>query len=157
MGWTKRQLVTQALEEIGLAEYVFDMTPEQLQSACIRLDTMMATWSGKGIRVGYPLSSTPQGSDLDTETGVPDYANEAIFLNLGIRLAPSFGKTLSMDTKSAAKMAYDGLLAKAAFPEEQQLSAGLPRGAGNKSLDQPFITPPVDPLEVGTDGVITFE
>ena len=40
MGWTKRQFVTQAFEEIGLASYVFDLTPEQLQSALRRLDAM---------------------------------------------------------------------------------------------------------------------
>ena len=29
MGWTKREYVEQAFEEIGLASYVFDLTPEQ--------------------------------------------------------------------------------------------------------------------------------
>ena len=48
MGWTKRQFVAQAFEEIGLASYVFDLTPEQLQSALRRLDTMMAAWNALG-------------------------------------------------------------------------------------------------------------
>mgnify|MGYP003525752305 CR=1 FL=1 len=55
MGWTKRQFVTQAFEEIGLAAYVFDLTPEQLQSALRRLDSMMASWNAKGIRLGYQI------------------------------------------------------------------------------------------------------
>lgn len=55
MGWTKRQFVTQAFEEIGLASYVFDLTPEQLDSALRRLDTMIASWNALGIRLGYPL------------------------------------------------------------------------------------------------------
>ena len=33
MSWTKRQIVEQALEELGLASYVFDMQPEQVESA----------------------------------------------------------------------------------------------------------------------------
>jgi len=33
MGWTKRQYVTQAFEEIGLASYVFDLTPVVQQPA----------------------------------------------------------------------------------------------------------------------------
>ena len=34
MAWTKRQIVTQAFEEIGLASYVFDLEPEQLRAPC---------------------------------------------------------------------------------------------------------------------------
>lgn len=158
MGWTKRQFVTQAFEEIGLAAYVFDLTPEQLQSALVRLDSMMASWNAKGIRLGYPVPLSPQDSDLDEETGVPDAANEAIYLNLGIRIAPGFGKTVAPDTKSSAKLAYDTLLAKAAMPVEQQLPGTVPSGAGNKPwrIDNPFLRQPVDPLLAGEDGPIEF-
>ena len=87
MGWTKRQFVEQAFEEIGLATYTFDLSPEQMQSALRRLDAMVATWNGAGIRIGYPLPSSPQDSDLDTETNVPDMSNEAIYTNLAIKIA----------------------------------------------------------------------
>lgn len=158
MGWTKRQFVTQAFEEIGLAAYVFDLNPEQLQSGLRRLDSMMATWNAKGIRLGYPLPSSPQDSDLDEQTNVPDSSNEAIYLNLALRFAPSFGKTPSVDTKATAKAAYDNLLSIAAMPMEMQLPGTLPVGAGNKpwNIDQPFVNPPVDPLLAGQDGEIQF-
>jgi hypothetical protein len=158
MGWTKRQFVTQAFEEIGLAAYVFDLNPEQLQSGLRRLDSMMATWNAKGIRLGYPLPSSPQDSDLDEQTNVPDASNEAIYLNLALRIAPSFGKTPSVDTKATAKAAYDNLLSLAAMPMEMQLPGTLPVGAGNKpwNIDQPFVNPPVDPLLAGQDGEIQF-
>lgn len=158
MGWTKRQFITQAFEEVGLAAYVFDLTPDQLQSALRRLDSMMASWNAKGIRLGYPLPSNPDDSDLDQQTGVPDSANEAIYLNLGIRIAPGFGKTVSVDTKSNAKACYDTLLARAAFPMEQQLPGTMPLGAGNKpwNLDTTFVPPPTEPLLAGQDGPIEF-
>lgn len=159
MGWTKRQFVTQAFEEIGLAAYVFDLTPEQLESARRRLDAMMASWNAKGIRLGYPIPSSPQDGNLDAETGVPDAANEAIYLNLGIRLAPSFGKVVSTETKAAAKMAYDTLLSRAALPPQQQLPGSMPSGAGNKPwrvYDDPFLRPPTDPLLAGEDGPFEF-
>lgn len=158
MGWTKRQFVTQAFEEIGLAAYVFDMNPEQLQSGLRRLDSMMATWNAKGIRLGYPLPSSPQDSDLDEQTNVPDSSNEAIYLNLALRIAPSFGKIPSVDTKATAKAAYDNLLSIAAMPMEMQLPGTLPVGAGNKpwNIDQPFVNLPVDPLLAGQDGEIQF-
>ena len=37
MSWTKREFVNQALEEIGLASYVFDLQSEQMNSARIKL------------------------------------------------------------------------------------------------------------------------
>lgn len=159
MGWTKRQFVTQAFEEVGLAAYVFDLTPEQLQSALRRLDSMMASWNAKGIRLGYPIPANPQNSDLDEETNVPDSANEAVYLNLGIRIAPGFGKTLAPETKASAKMSYDTLLSLAAMPPEQQLPGTMPSGAGNKpwrTYDNPFLNRPVDPLLAGEDGPIEF-
>jgi hypothetical protein len=159
MGYSKRQFVYAALEEIGLASYVFDLQPEQLQSALRRLDAMMGDWNGLGIRLGYPLPGSPQDSDLDEPSLVPDNANEAIITNLAIRLAPSYGKTVSPDTKVVGKNAYNVLLSRAALPFEQQLPSTMPAGAGNKPwrvYDNPFIRPPVDPLLAGQDGAIEF-
>jgi hypothetical protein len=159
MSYTKRQFVEAAFTEIGMANYTFDLAPEQLQSALNRLDAMMASWNAKGIRLGYPLPSSPQDSSLDEETGVPDSANEAIFTNLGIKIAPLFGKQVSSDTKVSAKDSYNTLLSRAALPQEQQLPSTMPRGAGNKPwrvYDNPFMNRPVDPLLAGQDGPIEF-
>ena len=45
MGYTKRQYIEAALTEIGLADYVFNSTPQDLQTALRRLDGMMAEWN----------------------------------------------------------------------------------------------------------------
>ncbi len=159
MGYSKRQFVAAAFEEIGLASYVFDLQPEQLQGALRRLDAMMADWNGKGIRLGYPLPGSPQYSDLDEPSEVPDSANEAIITNLAIRIAPGYGKQVMPETKAVAKDSYNTLLSRAAMPFEQQLPATMPAGAGNKPwrvYDNPFIRPPVDPLLAGQDGAIEF-
>jgi hypothetical protein len=156
MGWTKREYITQALEEIGLANYVFDLTPEQLQSALRRLDTMIAQWNSYGIRLGYPLTNNPSDSDLDTVTMVPDFAHEAIITNLGIKLAPSYGKVVMPETKTQARSGYRALLERFAKPSEQQLPGTLPRGAGKKDTDRPYINPPSDPLLAGDDGELDF-
>ena len=162
MGWTKRQFVEQAFEEIGLAAYVFDLTPEQLQSALRRLDAMMAGWNANGVRVGWPMPSTPDASDLDVDTKVPDIANEAIYTNLAIRLAPGFGKTLSPDTKADADAAYSNLLNQTAAPTpERQLPNTMPRGAGTKPWrsfnSNQFVRTPDDPLLAGEDNELNFD
>jgi hypothetical protein len=159
MGWTKRQFIEQAFDEIGLASYAFDLGPEQMQSALRRLDTMMAAWNALGIRLAYPLPSSPQDSDLDEDTLVPDSAYEAIICSLGIRLAPSYGKQVMIETKTTAKQGYDILLQRATFPLEKQLPATTPSGAGNKPwrvTDNPFVRPPYLPVNAGPDGPIEY-
>ena len=158
MGYTKRQFVEGAFEEIGMANYVFDLQPEQLQGALRRLDAMMMEWNAQGIRLGYPIASSPQDSDLDTETGAPDSAWEAVITNLAIRIAPGYGKTVSSDTKMIAKNAFNTLLQKAAFPLEKQLPETMPIGQGNKPWrwDNPYAPTPADPVDAGPDGPIEW-
>ena len=160
MSYTKRQFVTAAFEEIGLASYVFDLTDDELSSACRRLDSMMAEWNAKGLRLGYPIPSSPENTNLDSESNVPDAANEAIIVNLGIRLAPSYGKQVMPDTKSAGRQAYTTLMSwvQSNSMPEKQLPGTMPAGAGNKPwrYDDPFLQEPVDPLEVGSDSELDF-
>lgn len=150
---TKRQLIEAAHVEIGLADYVFDIPAEQLQIALRRLDAMMAEWNGMGLRLGYALPSSYTAGDLDAESGIPDRAWEAVVANLAMRLAPSFGKQVMPETKSAADRSLNMLLGKV-LPPEQQLGR-IPAGAGNKpwrwQLD-PFLPEPAHPVEVGPDG-----
>lgn len=160
MSWTKKNLIDQAFEEIGLAAYVYDLTPEQYQSALRRLDAIVATLEAKGIRLGYPLPSAPNSSSLTVETNVPDTAAEALFTMLAIRIAPQFGKTVSMETKQVARASYLSLLQKAVgVPNERQLQGTLPRGAGNKPwrYDTVYVDQPDDPLAVGPDADFDFE
>lgn len=158
MSYSKRQFVSAAFEELGLASYVFDLQPEQFESALRRLDSMMATWNAIGIRLSYPLPGSPENSNIDAETTVPDSANEAIIANLAVRLAPSLGKSASIDVKVAAKKAYDILAARAVRPIEMMMPTDMPSGAGTKPWrrDQPFLYP-VDPgIDAGSDGKIDF-
>lgn len=155
MSWTKRQLVEQAYEEIGLAAYVYDLSPEQLQSAMRRMDSMVSTWMTKGILLGYPVPVNPQNADLDESSNIPDTAVDAVYQNLAIRLAPGMGKQVSLELKALAKASYDALLMKAAFPNEMQYDGSLPLGAGNKPtmIDRVFVsTPSDDPIQLDSNG-----
>lgn len=64
MPYSKRQFVIAAFEEAGLASYVYDLTPDQLNSALQRLDAMIAYWNGRGVRVSYPLPGSPEIATL---------------------------------------------------------------------------------------------
>lgn len=159
MSWTKRQLIDQAFESIGYASYVYDLQPEQLQTAMYRLDAMVATWNGRGIRLGYPLPSNPQNSDLDMPSEAPDYAAEAIYLNLAIRIAPTVGRTIPDALRMSARIAYNEMLARNVLPCELQFPETLSFGAGNKPwrFERPFFPIPNDPVLAGEDGPIEFD
>jgi len=158
MSWTKRQFVVQAYEEIGYAFYNFDLQPEQLQAGLRRLEAMMGTWNGRGVRLGYSLSSNPDTADLDALSNVPDSANEAVYTNLAIALAPIVGKTPSMETKQSARRAYMQLLSRFTLPQEQQFPNTMPSGAGNKPWRQDFtfLPGPEAQIDAGGDGPIQF-
>lgn len=161
MSWTKRQLITQAFEEIGLAAYVFDLTPEQLNSALRRMDAMVASWNSNGVRIGYPLPASPEDSDLDQDSNVPDFAIEAIYLGLACRLAPSFGKVVSPQTRAFADAAYSNMLIQTMQPTpERQMPVTMPRGQGAKpwrNFTTQFVAPPDKPVLAGSDNEIQFE
>lgn len=154
---TKRQLIEAAHAELGLSDYVFDLPAEQLQLALLRLDSMMADWNSMGLRLGYAIPGNVEGGDLDTEAGVPDRAWEAIITNLAIRLAPSFGKQVSPETKGVAERGLSMLLGKNT-PSEMSLGR-IPAGAGNKpwrwNLD-PFLDPSGQSVDAGPDSELDF-
>lgn len=157
MGWTRRQYVEQAFSELGLHSHVFDLSPEMVQIAAYKLDAMMAAWYALGINVGYPLVSSPDSTDLETDTGIPGYASEAVYLNLAIRLAPGHGKQVPPQTMMQAKNALDALMLRAVSqPPQRQYPAGTPMGSGNKSTVDPFYAGTVDDLDSGPDGPLEF-
>lgn len=159
MGWTKRQFIEQAFDEIGLSPFTFQLDDTQMASALRRLDAMLADWNGRGIRLGYPLASSPGDSSLDEQTNVPDFANEAIIVNLATRMSSSYGKQVTPQTMMTAKNAYNGLLSRVAAAPEMALPS-MPAGAGNKtwrSSGDPFLPTPEEPLTTGQDGILEFE
>jgi len=155
---TKREIIELAFESIGLAAFTYDLSPEQMDNARKKLDSMMAQWNARGIRLGYPVPSSPDSGDVDEETNLPDAALEAVYLHLAKRIAPGYGKQLTPETKAMAREAFDSLLAKMAKPIEMQMPQGYPLGAGVRTyLGEPaFSTAPTDPILAGNDGPIDF-
>lgn len=158
MAWTKKEYISQAFEEIGLAGYIYDLEPEQLESALRRLDSMMAGWNANGIRVGWPMSTGNNSESIDMPAPVPDAAIEAIYTNLAIRIAPAFGKTVSADLKQIAHFAYLNMskILDSKLPE-RKIYQSLPRGAGYKGGGRPFIGTPEPSIDAGPDNSIELE
>ena len=159
MAYSKNWFVQKAFSELGMAGYVFDLQPEQLQECLDRLDAQMATWDGNGIRLGWSIPESEGDSRLDDQVDVPNFAREAIFKNLAIAIAPLFGKAPSADLKAKADSTMDAMLQATAWPVPMQFPNTLPSGAGNKpwrNVASPFLGPPTDYVEAGGDGPIDF-
>jgi len=157
MGYAKSYFVLKAFEEIGYAAYIYDVSPEQQNSALETLDDMVAGWNAIGIRLGYPLPSSAGQSSLDQDTNVPDSARLGLIAKLAIAIAPRFGKTVSAETKATAKQFYDNLLVQLAQPIEQRYPTTMPLGAGNKPwrwTAGPFVWRGPQPVQAGNDGNI---
>lgn len=133
MGWSKQNLIDKAYEQIGLASYVFDISPEMYQSALMSLDSMIATWSIQGVRPGpYPLPTKPENSNLADDSNLPDWANQAVFMKLGILLASERNKPLTPQLLSNADIAYNAMLTQLSKDNVMQFPPGTLAGAGNR-------------------------
>jgi len=124
MTYTKQDVLAQAFEELGLAGYIFDITPDELVSALRRLDSMMST---------RPWNILDHTDGLEALTGMEaggEY-RDAIAYNLAVRLAPQFGKTPPTLTLVEAKKGLGTVAALWPIPTAS-MSSRTPRGAGNR-------------------------
>lgn len=138
MSYTKGQLVSAALNEIGIAGYEFDLIPEQIAEGVNRLDSMMASWSARGIILSYPLNSEAYGSRSEDDSMIPDSSIEAVVTNLALRLASSYGKQTSNELRSTAKSSLNDLFSKSNKIVERPLPLRT-IGAGYKNYERPFL------------------
>lgn len=131
MSFTKRDLVQQALIEIGITPRQFSLKPEDYLDAAFRADAMMGEFSAAGINFSYPINEDAE-PDLDSETNIPQKYRAMCYLNLAIRCCGMFGKEAPRTLLQAAKSAYDNSLGAITKPVPSKIMAGAFMGAGNR-------------------------
>ena len=135
MSWKKDEIVKYALEEIGIPQN--EVQAQEIESGISRLNILLAGWNVDGIRLGAPLSSSPDVLDTNQDTELPDWAVRAAITNLALELAPSYGRQISPTTIVAAKKAKKILRNQAGYPvPDQVFNSHLPLGAGNATSGQ---------------------
>jgi hypothetical protein len=128
---TKLYILNEAFDEIGLADYIFNIQPNELMAALRKLDALVASWEAEGLSIGWVFSADPSNSDPNNPITVPDAALLPLATCTAIRLAPSYGKTISPETKIASITGMNALRTALANIPQQQLPNTLPIGAGN--------------------------
>lgn len=153
--WTKQEIVQQAFEAIGLGSYVYDLDAGQIQGALTKLEAMIASWEANGIRIAFDFGEKPLA-----EMEVPDYAVEALYTNLALRLAPTMGKQVHPDLEKIAAESLGNVANQTAIPTpERHMPTTMPMGAGHKpwrNFNNPFIRPPKPEILAGSDNVLTI-
>jgi hypothetical protein len=104
MSDTKKQIILDAYASFGYVDYFYNADAEQNDFALRILNRMLAGWETKGISIGYNY-----GGDIQDDSGVPDYASDAVVANLAVSLAGNVGKQLSQDAKQNAINTFNNL------------------------------------------------
>lgn len=130
MSWTKRQILDDAFSEIGMAGYLFDLSPEDMQVALNRLDSFIAQWESDGIYTGYMVNDDPNTIDIDGDSGIESGLVLPVIKNLAVEIAPSYGKTPSPATASGARKGYSIAMRAKTVPMKKANTTVSPSGAG---------------------------
>lgn len=129
---TKRQILNLTYRMMGLADYEFNVTPEEWSTALFAMDAQMATWRTNNLDLNYNAPAVIGESDLDDPSGIPDDAVLPVGSALAFVVAPAIGKTLTAECRVTAGLALNALRARYSVTPQRVLQDGTPRGAGQK-------------------------
>lgn len=149
------KLIERALGVIQVRASEQPITAAEMNTGVEYLNDMMASWDSISRSFGYTKVTNP-----DDETNIPDWANRAVIFNLGVEMAPEYGKTVD---QILYKRAEDSLriLRNRINPGVEMLYPNiLPIGEANKCWDTyqnffPDLTR--TELDADQDGVIQLE
>ena len=150
----KGQLVNVALKHLAMSGSMINPSTEDEYDFLVFLEMMVASWTNKGIQIGYKLSEFGIDPDASEESGIAVDDAAAIALNLATYGASSKGLLVTPNLKGDARQAYLGL-----FPVEliqRESNSMLPAGSGNNSEGDWFsdYQPIDDNLTVENDGTV---
>lgn len=129
---TKKTVLGFVFRAMGLADYEFNISPEEWAAALITMDAQMATWSTNGLQLNYNFPLTIGSSDLSDESGLPDDAILPVSGALAFAIAPAIGKSLSKEQTIVSTQGMNALRARYMPTPERPIPWGTPRGAGQK-------------------------
>lgn len=129
---SKAFIIDRVYEELGRAGYDFDVSPEEQISTLAKLDLRMATLAAEGVELNYNFPSSLGGGDPSDAAGVPDFAIETIAILVAERVAPGFGKSMSVESRKAKAEGLAFLRAQTATIPSMAYPRTTARGIGNK-------------------------
>lgn len=147
MNFTKAGVVADAYSQMRISGITVNPTPQDVEVALNRLETMMAELSARHVCMNYEFEENPNPS---TFHGVDRRHHYMMATNLAVRLCPDFGKDVPAKLQSAATVSYETSSSIAAVEtiREVPYPSRMPRGAGQRRFNRwrrffPSNRPPV--------------
>ena len=95
----KIEAIQDAYSQLRISGLTVDPTPEDIQVALHRLESMMSELDVRNICLDYNFEDVP---DPDSDTNVIHGFNQMMATNLAVRLIPDFGKEVPITLKAQA-------------------------------------------------------
>jgi len=149
------KLIERALGVIKVRASEQPITAAEMNTGVDYLNDLMASWASISRSFGYSHVTDP-----DNETNIPDWANRAVILNLGVEMASEYGATVDQVLYKNASDALRILRNRIAGELEVLLPNTLPVGQANNCYDSYtnfFPNPTEDDLDSDQDGVLLTE
>ncbi len=127
---TKGDLARDMYTELQISGITVQPGPKDLIFAIYRMDRLVNSYKNSGLCLGYADSSLVTDPSTQ-ESGLSANDELAVILNLAKTVAPAYGKMASPDTKSQAKLAYEGLFSPNIA--QREATPYQPTGAGSRS------------------------
>ena len=126
----KVDLINDAYSMLRISGMTVDPTPQDLELALMRMESMMDEWLSRNVDIGYFFEDKP---DPNTESGVIRAYWNAIASNLALRLTPDFNKQLHPILLGQARQAYSSMSGRVARERIDQIEypRRQPRGSGS--------------------------
>jgi len=118
---TKIQLVSQAFDELRINGITSNADSEDVDLALESLEQIVSELT---FDIGWRF-----GSDPNEVTGIPMFAESAIYLSLAVRIADRYGKQIS---PMKADAAMGRLIGRVKKPRLVNYPANMPAGLGNR-------------------------
>lgn len=122
----KGEYVQAAYQQIQVSGITSKPTPAEEQIALNRLNGLLLDWENKGLLLGWNVGA----ENPSDESGLPDWAYEAVVTNLALKIIPIYGKIASKDQRDEASDSYQSITLRCI--NNMEYPDTMPVGAGNQ-------------------------
>lgn len=126
----KVDVINDAYSQLRISGLTVNPTPEDLELALMRYESMMAEYATRNITVNYNFEDEP---DPNSDTNVIMGFKYAMATNLAVRLLADFGKQAPPSLAAMASSSLDNMSGAVALAKLQQVQypRRMGRGSGN--------------------------
>ncbi len=125
---TKGELAELVAKYLGISSRTSSATPEEIQDIIDYMDSWAAAQNAIGRRIGYSFAS----KDPNTESGIPDWAEQGVWASVAVMMCPYFEKTASPELNAMARAGMNTIYDETIELQEVQYPNRMPVGTGSR-------------------------